>query len=105
MNIKEIADLEKSNRNYIYFFATEDEDFIAYELSAFLLARLYPSIQLEWKDFHIANGPLLIARFSLNFCKDNFCNGNTLVGNDWVRVELEDVMSCESWINEFKNLR
>lgn len=101
MNIQEIIEQEKRNKNSIYFFTEGDETFVSYELSAYLLTRLYPSIKLGKKYFS-EHGVLSVAYFTYEFCSQNFTAGNILIGNEGVQVILDDSPLCKQWVQEFK---
>lgn len=107
MEISKIIELEKSNDGFIYFFANSENEFVAYEFSAFIASEIFHSINLE-RDYSIQNGKAIFsARIFPEIIRNHFSGPNTSVGNDYVQVSLSDSFKekLPDWIKQFEKLK
>ena len=72
MGMKHIINREKKNDGCIYFYVIDDETFVAYELSAYILTHLYPSITLENKYVDELGTNIYMAQFGADFAGNTF---------------------------------
>ncbi|MDC1812127.1 hypothetical protein POZ03_16835 [Bacteroides uniformis] len=107
MEIKHILNREKNNEGYIYFYAVDEDKFVAYELSAYILTHLYPFVTLEKKYMNEVGVEIYVAQFDADFCRKHFSGDNVLVDDDYIQVSVvqENSLRYEKWMNRFAQLR
>lgn len=106
MGIKYIINREKKNDGCIYFYVIDDETFVAYELSAYILTHLYPSITLENKYVDELGTNIYMAQFGADLCREHFSGDNVLVGDDCIQVSVAwgNIGEYKEWVNSFVRL-
>lgn len=105
MEVSEIVKLEQSNKGIIYISVDNSGNFVAYNLSAYILSKAYgTSITPEVKDLGRGARNTLMAIIPPDFISIHFAGHNTLVGDDCIQVDLAESFGDEiiEWRNEFK---
>lgn len=106
MEIKHIINREENNGGCIYFYVIDEDKFVAYELSAYILTHLYPSVTLEKKYVDELGACIYMAQFGADFCLEHFSGENVLVDDDCIQVSVacENRVEYKEWINDFIRL-
>lgn len=104
--IFKITELEKNNSGDIYLFANHEEQFMAYELSAFIASKFIPSICLR-RYYSLYEGRMIFAAaISPEIIRTYFSGSNTMIGNDYVQVSLSGSLreKIPMWNRQFDEL-
>ena len=106
MDWEKMIEREKRNTHKLYLYADLEKDiYYAYEFSAYLLARLFDSLELE-EDVHSEVPAILyVVRIPPEFIVRQFSDSNTTVGDNFVKVVLDDPERCAGWKEEFENMK
>lgn len=101
-----ILEREKRNDGCIYFYMESENSIKCYDLSAYILTKMYPFIQLKKEPSPVSNGEVVVAYFDPEFCRLRFSGYNIEVGDDGVKVNIEHYSKekREKWIDEFKKI-
>lgn len=104
MNLKEVLEKEKKNFNKIYLYIdTENNLCYAYEFSAYMLTRLLDSLELKEKT---ESGTIVFStQLPIQSVVKCFSGPNTSVGDDFVRIDVDEPQNCIQWKSEFKELK
>jgi hypothetical protein len=103
MGMKHIINREKKQDGCIYFYVIDDENFVAYELSAYILTHLYPSVTLENKYVNELGTNIYVAQFGTDICREHFLGDNVLVSDDYIQVFVapENGVQYKEWVDNF----
>lgn len=106
MEMRQIINREKNNKGCIYFYVIDNYNFVAYELSAYILTHLYPSVMLEKKYVNELGAYIYVAQFGEDLCREHFSGDNVLVADDCIQVSVdsENSMEYKKWITQFMML-
>lgn len=104
-NIKVIIEREHNNFNKIYLYLNSElGQCYAYEFSAYLLARLFP--MLEFKEIRDEGCSRTVsACVPLQFVVNQFSDSNVTVGDEFIRVIIDDLKLCSQWKADFNEMR
>lgn len=107
MDLALILEHEKNNNGCIYFYAENEDFFKCYELSAYLLTRIYPFISLQREKPQALNNEIVFAVFGADFCREHLSGNNVEVGDEGIKVCIDHCSEneCNNWIEEFKKMR
>lgn len=100
--------LERENKNYnkIYLYMNSEKDLCnAYELSAYMLTRLFNTLELDEEVNRELVTILYVVRLSLQFVIDQFSGDNVTVGDNFIKVVIDDPSRCIQWKAEFAELK
>lgn len=99
---------ENKNSNKIYLYAYSDAgDFLynAYEFSAYLLTKLFDTLELK-KEVKPESGiTLYVVHLTPEFVVEQFLGPNATVGDLFIKVVLDSPALCIRWKGEFKELK
>lgn len=106
MEIKHIINREKENDGCIYFYVIDEDKFVAYGLSAYILTHLYPSVTLENEYVDELGTDIYVVRFGADFCRKHFLGDNVLVDDDYIQVSIdkENIVKYKDLIDSFVQL-
>lgn len=104
MDLKEVLEKERKNFNKIYLYIdTENNLCYAYEFSAYLLTRLLESLELKEKA---ESGTIIFfTQLPILSVVKCFSGPNTSVGDDFVRIDIDELQNCIQWKAEFDELK
>ena len=104
MSLKEVLENEKKNFNKIYLYIdTENSLCYAYEFSAYLLTKLLDSLELKKKT---ESGTIVFSvGLSVQSVVNQFSGENTAVGDEFVRITVDEPRNCIQWKAEFNELK
>lgn len=106
MDAQRINRIEKSNRNMIYLYIdVENETCVAYEFSAFLLTRVFNTLKLEEEKIPVVGAIFFKTKLPLKSITDHFKGNNITVGDEYIRIVLDDEPRCPAWRNIFDELK
>lgn len=105
MDLERMIEKENTNRNRIFLYMADDGFCLTYEFSAYLLTRLFDTLKLEEEKFPQAGAILYVARVSAGLVVEQFSGTETTVGNNYIKVILDNEPRCAQWRKEFDELK
>lgn len=104
MKLKGVLQKEKKNFNKIYLYIdTENNLCYAYEFSAYLLTRLLGSLELKERT---ESGTIVFStQLPIQSVVNCFSGPNTSVGDDFIRIDIDEPRNCIQWKAEFNELK
>ena len=106
MDWKRMFERENKNYNKIYLYLdSEKEVYNAYEFSAYILKRLFDTLELNEEVKQELGTILYVVQFSPEFVVDRFFSDNVTVGNKYIKVVIDDPSRCIQWKADFKELK
>lgn len=104
MNLKKMLEQEKDNFNKIYLYIDAETSLCyAYEFSAYLLTRLLDSLEL--KEGIESEMLVFSAQLPIQSVVKQFSGENTAIGDDFVRIIVDEPRNCIQWKAEFNELK
>lgn len=102
MDLTKIIERESKNVHYIYLYADFENDwFIAYEFSAYVLTHLFDTLKLEKKIDPDTGMYVYFTRLSDQFVVENSYNRNAAIGEEYIIVKLTDISTYLKWRVEY----
>lgn len=106
MDFKKMFEKEKKNYNKIYLYVDAEQEMCrAYEFSAYLLTRMFESLEMQEETKRELRNILFITRIPLEAVVERFSDPNTTVGDRYIKVVLDDPSRCIQWKAEFVELK
>lgn len=104
MDIQQILALEKRNTHKIYLYIDlENNLFIAYDFSAYLLTKLFDTLELKILKLKVSDKEVVIYVTGIpdRLVVNTFTGHNTTIGEQYIKVVLDDITNCTRWRAEF----
>lgn len=106
MDWEKMFERENENYNKIYLYMNSEKDLCnAYELSAYMLTRLFDTLELDEEVKRELVTILYVVRLSPQFVIDQFPGDNVTVGDEFIKVVIDDPSRCSRWKAEFAELK
>ncbi|WFE84399.1 hypothetical protein [Parabacteroides chongii] len=103
MDIQQILALENKNTHKIYLYIDLVNNlFIAYEFSAYLLTKLFDTLELKAQKLTTSEEEVVYTtRIPDRLAVKTFTGHNTTVSEQYIKVVLDDIIACTRWRVEF----
>lgn len=102
MDLQKILEKESKNSHNIYMYVDMENDrCIAYEFSAYLLTRLFKALKLAEGVIPGTGIYFYVTRLPLRFIVDHFDGHNTSIGEEYIKVVLNNKKNCSKRRTEF----
>lgn len=104
MDIQQILTLENKNTHKIYLYIDLENDlFIAYDFSAYLLTKLFDTLELKILKLKVSDKEVAIYVTGIpdRLVVNTFTGHNTTIGEQYIKVILDDIVTCTRWRVEF----
>lgn len=105
MDLHVIYKKESENNNNIYMYVEKEDICCAYGFSAYLLTRLFGALKLKEEKKSELGTIVFVTQLSIQFVVDNLSGPNTSVGDDFIRVIIDNPSRCIQWRAEFEELK
>lgn len=106
MDFKRMFEKEKKNYNRIFLYVDSEQEMCrAYEFSAYLLTRMFDSLEMQEETKRELGTILFVTRIPLETIVKQFTGPNTTVGDRFIKVILDDPSRCVQWKAEFSELK
>lgn len=106
MDIKKILEKEKKNYNKIYLYIDAEQEIChTYELSAYLLYKVFDSLEILEETDKYLETTFFFNKVPLEKIVERFADSNTTVGDRYIKIVLDDPNRCMQWRAEFEKLK
>lgn len=106
MNMNEIIKKEEQNHGTIYLYV-DKVHCIAYEFSAYMLAQIFPSLELKREVVLEVGNVLFVIQLSFKSIIELFTDSVAVLGHGYIKIDLDALYSSRiiKWLNEFDILK
>lgn len=106
MDWKKMFERENKNYNKIYLYLDSEKDlYNAYEFSAYMLQRLFDTLELDEEVKRELVTILYVVQLSPQFVIEQFPDDNVTVGDRFIKIVIDDPSRCIQWKAEFAELK
>lgn len=106
MDWEKMFERENKNCNRIYLYMDSERDLCnAYELSAYILTRLFDTLELDEEVKRELVTILYVVQLPPQFVMDHFSSDSITVGDKFIKVVIDDPNRCIQWKAEFSELK